>query len=133
MPVATAAETERQTAVDQAAGVTNAASRISAQSWTLGSIGAQWNALDQVQAGAALSAAVQVSLDKAANAAGYWGQAQAVRESAASWNEATRDLADYNIQRLESAAARAWELRAVAAEWVVVDKAQAADPAGAGA
>ena len=121
----TAAETARQTAVDKAAAVANAASYSSAQAWTLGSIAAKWQAVDPVQASVVFSDAVQASLAKAANATGYWGQEQAVRDNAAAWPETTKDLAAYNAQRVAAFAGKAWELRAVAAEWVGIDKAKA--------
>jgi hypothetical protein len=117
-------EAERQAAVDQAARVTDAADHLSAQGWVLGSMAAQRSVLDADQSAAVLAAAIQASTTKGSNSLAYWGQTQAVRESAAAWRESTLDLADYASRRVEAAAGQSWELRAVAAIWVDVDKAR---------
>jgi|GEM_PF-558121 len=127
LPTPTEEETERQTAVDQATRVSDAVARFSAQSWVLGRIGAQWNATDKTQANAAYADALTAARDKNANLAAYWGQLQAVRESAVTWNEATQDLAAFRADKIETAAQQSWQYRAIANEWLAVDKAKAAD------
>jgi hypothetical protein len=127
LPTPTEEETERQTAIDQATRVSDAVARFSAQSWTLGHIGAQWNATDKTQANAAYSDALTAARDKNANLAAYWGQLQAVRENAVTWNAATQDLAVFRADKIETAARQSWEYRAIANEWLSVDKAKAAD------
>jgi len=127
LPTATEEEMERQAAVDQAARVAEAANRLSAQVWVMGHIGARWSALDRAQGDGALVAALQAARDKDSNLVAYWGQIQAVRESAASWRPAVQDLAVYHADRIEVAASQAWHLRALAAEWLLVDKARASE------
>jgi hypothetical protein len=127
LPSPTDEETARQTAVDQATRVSDAATIFSAQSWVLGRIGAQWNATDKTQANAALTDALQAAHDKDANLAAYWGQTQAVRESAVTWNAATQDLATYRADLIETNALQSWEYRAIANEWLAVDKAKATE------
>ncbi|MCI0477609.1 MAG: hypothetical protein L0Y55_15295, partial [Anaerolineales bacterium] len=63
--------------------------------------------------------------DKNANLAAYWGQLQAVRENAVTWNAATQDLAVFRADKIETAAQQSWEYRAIANEWLAVDKAKA--------
>ncbi|MEW5717302.1 MAG: hypothetical protein AB1817_01620 [Chloroflexota bacterium] len=127
LPTPTEEETARQTAVDQATRVSDAVARFSAQSWVLGRIGAQWNATDKPQANAAYADALTSARDKNANLAAYWGQLQAVRENAVTWNAATQDLAVFRADKIESAAQQSWQYRAIATEWLTVDKAKAAD------
>ncbi|MDP3047224.1 MAG: hypothetical protein Q8O07_07075, partial [Chloroflexota bacterium] len=126
-PETTEEETERQNAVDQVSRVSDAAGRLSAQVWAIGNVGARWSALDQTQGSAALAMAIQSARDKETNLAAYWGQTQAVRESATSWRESTQDLALYRTDRLEAAASQSWHLRALAAGWIDVDKARSAE------
>lgn len=127
LPTPTEEETERQTAVDQATRVSDAIARASVQAWVLGHIGAQWNATDKTQANNAYTDALTAARDKQANASAYWGQLQALRESAATWNTATQDLAVYRADKIETAARQAWHYRAIANDWLVVDKAKATD------
>ena len=127
LPAPTEEETQRQTAVDQATRVSDAATKFSAQSWVLGRIGAQWNVTDKTQANAAYADALQAARDKNANLAAYWGQLQAVRESAVTWNTATQDLAAYRADLIETNALQSWEYRAIANEWLAVDKVQATE------
>lgn len=127
LPTPTEEETARQTAVDQATRVSDAVARFSAQSWVLGRIGAQWNATDKPQANAAYTDALQAARDQSANLAAYWGQTQAVRENAVTWNAATQDLAVFRADKIESAAQQSWEYRAIANEWLAIDKAKATD------
>ena len=127
LPAATAEETARQTAVDQAARVSDAATKSSAQSWVLGQIGAQWYALDKTQANATFQAALQAAHDKGASREAYWGQTQAVQESAVAWAPAAQDLAEYRAALIENAAAQSWQYRALANEWLGVDKAKATE------
>lgn len=127
LPTATEEEMERQAAVDQANRVSDAANRLSAQVWVLGDIGAAWSKIDKAQGEAALTAALQAAKDKEANLMAYWGQVQAVRESAAAWRPSTLDLAVYHADRIEVAANQAWHLRSLAATWLTVDKSKAAE------
>lgn len=127
LPAATAEETERQAAVDQASRVSDAATRLSAQGWVLARIGARWSALDKAQGEVALAAALQAAEDKMTAEAAYWGQAQAVRESAVAWRASTQDLATFRSDRIAATAAQTWPYRAVAVEWLSVDKNRATD------
>jgi hypothetical protein len=127
LPTPTEEETARQTAVDQATRVSDALTRFSAQSWVLGRIGAQWNVTDKTQANATYADALIAARDKNANLAAYWGQLQAVRESAVTWNAATQDLAVFRADKIESGAHQSWEYRAIANEWQTLDKAKATD------
>jgi len=127
LPTATEEETARQTAVDQATRVSDAVARFSAQSWVLGRIGAQWHAVDKTQANAAYADALQAARDKDANLTAYWGQLQTVRESAVTWNAATQDLAVFRANKIETAALQSWQYRAMANEWLTVDKAKATE------
>jgi len=125
LPTPTEEETARQTAVDQATRVSDAIARASVQSWVLGRIGAQWHALDKTQASVAYTDALTAARDKNANLAAYWGQLQALRESAVTWNAATQDLAVFRADKIETAALQTWHYRAIANEWLAVDKAKA--------
>ena len=125
LPTPTEEETARQAAVDQATRVSDAIARASVQSWVLGRIGAQWHALDKTQANAAYTDALTVAHDKRASLAAYWGQLQALRESAVTWNAATQDLAVFRADKIETAALQTWHYRAIANEWLAVDKAKA--------
>jgi len=127
LPTPTAEETERQAAVDQATRVSDAVARFSAQSWVLGRIGAQWHAVDKTQANAVYADALQAARDKDANLTAYWGQLQTVRESAVTWNAATQDLAVFRADKIETAALQSWQYRAMANEWLAVDKAKATE------
>jgi len=127
LPTPTEEETARQTAVDQATRVSDTIARFSAQSWVIGRIGAQWNAVDKAQANAAYTDALTAARDKNANLTAYWGQLQALRESAVTWNAATQDLAVFRADKIETAALQSWQYRAIANEWLAVDKAKAAD------
>lgn len=127
LPMPTEEETERQTAVDQATRVSDAIARASVQVWVFGHIGAQWNATDKTQASAAYTDALTAARDKQANVSAYWGQLQALRESAATWNAATQDLAVFRADKIETAAQQTWHYRAIANEWLAVDKTKAAD------
>ncbi len=125
LPDATEEETLRQTASDQAARVSEMATRLSAQSWTLARIGAQWHALDKAQATNVLNEARQAARDKEIQSLAYWGQTQALRESAVAWNHSTQDLASYRTDAIDYSASSAWQYRAMAGEWLNVDKAKA--------
>jgi len=127
LPDATEEEIARQTASDQAARVSEMATRLSAQSWTLARIGAQWNVLDKTQGASALNDARQAAREKEIQSLAYWGQTQAVRESAVAWNHSTQDLASYRTDAIEYAASSAWQYRAMASEWLAVDKAKATE------
>ncbi len=127
LPTPTEEETARQAAVDQATRVSDAIARASVQSWVLGRIGAQWHALDKTQANAAYTDALTVAHDKRASLAAYWGQLQALRESAVTWNAATQDLAVFRADKIETAALQTWQYRAIANEWLAVDQARAAE------
>lgn len=127
LPTPTEEETERQTAVDQATRVSDAIARASVQTWVFGHIGAQWNATDKTQANNAYADALTAAREKQANASAYWGQLQALRESASTWNAATQDLAVFRADKIETAARQAWHYRAIANEWLAVDKTKAAD------
>jgi len=127
LPDATEEETLRQTASDQAARVSEMATRLSAQSWTLARIGAQWHALDQTQAAHALNDARQAAREKEIQSLAYWGQTQALRESAVAWNHATQDLASYRAEAIAYSASSAWQYRAMASEWLAVDKSKATE------
>ncbi|MBI5304564.1 MAG: hypothetical protein HY868_20690 [Chloroflexi bacterium] len=125
LPDATEEETERQAASDAATRVSDAASRLSAQAWTLAHVGAKWNMLDKTQASAALTDARQAARDKELQSDAYWGKAQAVRESAVAWNASTHDLAEFRTDTIGYAASSPWQYRAMASEWINVDKAKA--------
>ncbi len=127
LPTPTEEETARQAAVDQATRVSDTIARFSAQSWIIGRIGAQWNAVDKAQANAAYADALIAARDKNANLTAYWGQLQALRESAVTWNAATQDLAVFCADKIETAALQSWQYRAIANEWLAIDKAKATD------
>lgn len=126
LPTPTEEETERQTASDQATRVSDAASRLAAQAWTFAHIGARWNTLDKTQAASALNEARQAARAKDIQSLAYWGQVQALRESAVAWNESTHDLAVFRADAIAYAASSPWQYRAMASEWINVDKRQAA-------
>ena len=125
LPTPTEEETERQAASDQASRVSEAGTRLSAQAWTLAQIGAQWHALDKTQATAALDDARQIARAKEIQGLAYWGQTQAVRESAVAWNVSTQDLARSRTDAIVYTAASPWHYRAMAFEWINVDKSRA--------
>lgn len=127
LPTPTEEETERQAASDQAARVSDAATRFSAQAWTFAHIGAKWNALDKTQAASALNDARQAARDKEIQSLAYWGQVQTLRESAVTWNESTHDLAVFRADAIEYAASSPWQYRAMASEWISVDKTKAVE------
>lgn len=127
LPTPTEEETERQAASDQSARVSDAASRLSAQAWTLAQIGAKWNAIDKTQASTTLSDARQAARDKEIQSLAYWGQVQALRESAVAWNESTRDLATFRVDAIDYTASSPWQYRAMASEWIAIDKAKATE------
>ncbi len=127
LPTPTEEETERQAASDQATRVSDAASRLSAQAWTFAHIGARWNTIDQAQGTNALNDARQAARDKEIQALAYWGQIQTLRESAVAWNPSTRDLASFRIDTIEYAAASPWQYRAMASEWLTIDKTKSAE------
>ncbi|CAG0945882.1 hypothetical protein ANRL1_02616 [Anaerolineae bacterium] len=122
LPTPTEEETERQAASDQATRVSDAATRLSAQAWTLAQIGAQWHAFDKTQATVALDDARQIARAKEIQGLAYWGQTQAVRESAVAWNVSTQDLARVRADAIVYTAASPWHYRAMAFEWINVDK-----------
>ncbi len=127
LPAPTEAETERQAASDQATRVSDAATRLSAQAWTLAQIGAKWNATDKTQASNTLDDALQAARDKEIQGLAYWGQVQTLRESAVVWNGSTQDLATFRTDAIEYAASSPWQYRAMAAEWIGMDKAKATE------
>jgi hypothetical protein len=125
LPDATEEETLRQTASDQAARVSEMATRLSAQSWTLARIGAQWSVLNKAQGASALNDARQAAREKEIQSLAYWGQTQQLRESAVAWNHSTQDLATYRAEAMDYSASSAWQYRAMASEWINLDKAKA--------
>ncbi|MBI4788839.1 MAG: hypothetical protein HY782_17540 [Chloroflexi bacterium] len=99
---ATAADLERQAALDTATRAAVSAENLSAKAWQfarLGQFDAARAALDELET----------------NANAYWGRARALEESAVTWDKAA-DAAPPLVHRIEVAAARAWAYAAVVDE-----------------
>lgn len=124
--VASASEEEqaRQTAIDTAGRVADAAARAEARAWMLARVGARWAETNPEAAGAALAEALAATQEKQVNAATLWGEAQAVQEGAMG-SLAAQEKAQLATAQLNAATGRAWPLRLMAEEW------RDLDPAGA--
>ena len=115
-----------QTALDTSDRVADTADRALARAWMLARVGAAWAQLDPDQGRVALDAALTAARDTQGYADALWGQAQAAQEAAIG-SIASQDDAVLLAERLASMRARAWGLRLIAAEWVAVDGARAAE------
>ena len=120
----TEAEQARQTAIDTAGRVADAADRASARAWMLARVGAGWAETNPEAAETALAQALAAAQEKQVNAAALWGEAQAAQEGAIG-SPAAQEKAQLAAAQLAAATGRAWPLRLMAEEW------RGLDPAGA--
>ncbi len=119
----TAADLERQTALDDATRAAVSAENLSAKAWQLARLAAV--APDKHAAALALTAAFSATRELEVNEDAYWGLARAVEESAVTWDkgpEAAQPVAD----RILTASARAWAPAAMAEEIAPTDPSRAA-------
>lgn len=106
---ATAADLERQNALDAATRAAVSAENLSAQAWELARLA---ESSDPTTANLAMTAAFSTTRELETNFDAYWGRAQSLQESAVTWDKAP-DAAPPLVQRVEVAASRAWTYAAM--------------------
>jgi hypothetical protein len=119
-----AEEQALQAILDTATRSADTADNELARSWMLGTVGAAWNPKDPAKAQAILVEASQAATEAQHNAAPLWGESLAAMEAGAG-NVANQDKALLISSRLDSSQSRAWPLRLIAEEWLIIDPAYA--------
>lgn len=119
--VATAADTERQAALDAATAAAVSAENESARSWQLAQLAQAWQSVNASGASLALTAAFSSTAELESNADAYWGRTRALEESAVGWETSSSAVVPV-VQRVEVASARVWSYAAL------VDAMSTSDP-----
>ena len=109
---ATAADLERQSAIDAATRAAVSAENESAQAWELSRLAAVSPSASRPLL---IENAISTTRELETNFDAYWGRAQSLQESAVTWDKAS-DAAPPLVQRIEVAASRAWAYAAMADE-----------------